>query len=53
MKFVKTKLTNKMDNNFFNKLIAYIEKYIVDLFSTSSIIEEFDYLKDVELNCFK
>ena len=47
MKIVKTKLRNKMEDNFLNDcLIVYIEKEITAKFSSESIIDEFASMKD-------
>ena len=46
MKIVKTRLRNKMDDVFLaDNLTVYIEKEIASLFSTESIIDEFDSRK--------
>ena len=46
MKIVKTKLRNKMEDNFLNdSLNVYIEKEITTKFSSESIIDEFATMK--------
>ena len=46
MKLVKTKLRNKMDDEFLvDSLVLYIEREIVETFSTYSIIDDFYSLK--------
>jgi hypothetical protein len=47
MKIVKTRLHNKMDNDFLaNSLVLYIEKEIVESFNLYSILDDFVFLKD-------
>ena len=46
MKIVKTKLCNRMKDDFLaNYLIVYIEKEIVERFTTDMIIDDFYYMK--------
>ncbi|KAI3447341.1 hypothetical protein Pfo_004006 [Paulownia fortunei] len=46
MKFVKTRLRNKMENDFLaSSLLMYIKKEIAQTFSIDSIIDEFDVMK--------
>ncbi|KAI3445151.1 hypothetical protein Pfo_001816 [Paulownia fortunei] len=46
MKFVKTRLRNKMEDDFLaSSLLIYIEKEIAQNFSIDSIIDEFDVIK--------
>ena len=43
MNLLKTRLHNKMDNDFFtNCMVIYIEREIVDSIDVDSIIDEFD-----------
>jgi hypothetical protein len=47
MKIVKTRLRNKMENDFLaNSLVLYIEKEIVENFDLDSILDDFVLLKD-------
>ncbi|XP_058775476.1 uncharacterized protein LOC131649734 [Vicia villosa] len=47
MKIIKTRLRNKMEDEFLaDNMMLYIEKEIVDHFSTDSIIDEFKSLKE-------
>ena len=46
MKLVKTRLRNKMENDFLTSyMITYIEKDIARTFTIDSIIDEFDTMK--------
>ena len=42
MKVVKTNLRNKMENDFLDFLMLYIEKDIASTFSLDSIIDDFE-----------
>nr|XP_027096340.1 uncharacterized protein LOC113716245 [Coffea arabica] len=47
MKIIKTKLQNKMEDNFLNDcLTVYIEKEVAKKFSSDSIIDEFSSMKE-------
>ena len=47
MKIIKTKLRNKMEDNFLNDcLTVYIEKEVAEKFSSDSIIDEFSSMKE-------
>ena len=47
MKTVKTRLRNRMDDDFLaNYLIVYIEKEIAERFTIDMIIDEFYYMKE-------
>ncbi|PPD85722.1 hypothetical protein GOBAR_DD17327 [Gossypium barbadense] len=47
MKIVKTRLHNRMEDDFLSTyLVAYIEKEIAQEFSTDSIIDEFDLMRN-------
>jgi len=47
MKIVKTRLRNRMDDDFLvNYLIVYIEKEIAERFTIDMIIDEFYYMKE-------
>jgi hypothetical protein len=46
MKIVKTRLHNKMENEFLaNSLIVYIERKIAESFNLDSILDDFVSLK--------
>ncbi|XP_061345948.1 uncharacterized protein LOC133291663 [Gastrolobium bilobum] len=50
MKIVKTRLRNKMEDDFLaNNLIVYIEREIAETFTTDSILEDFVNLKERRL----
>lgn len=50
MKIVKTRLRNKMEDEFLaNNLIVYIEREIVENFSSDSILDDFSSLKERKL----
>ena len=50
MKIVKTRLHNKMEDEFFSdNLAVYIEKEIAENFTTDSILDEFRSLKERKL----
>jgi len=47
MKIVKTRLRNRMDDDFLaNYLIVYIVKEIVERFTIDMIIDDFYYMKE-------
>ncbi|XP_061368974.1 uncharacterized protein LOC133311864 [Gastrolobium bilobum] len=47
MKIVKTRLRNKMEDDFLaNNLVVYIEREIAKIFTTDSILEDFVNLKE-------
>jgi hypothetical protein len=47
MKIVKTKLCNRMEDDFFaNYLIVYIEKEIAEKFTIDMIIDDFYFMKE-------
>lgn len=47
MKIIKTRLRNKMDDEFLaDNMMLYIEKEIAEYFTTDSIIDEFKSLKE-------
>ena len=47
MKLVKTRLRNKMEDDFLTSyMITYIEKDIAQTFTIDSIIDEFDTMKE-------
>ena len=47
MKIVKTKLCNRMEDDFFaNYLIVYIEKEIAERFTIDMIIDDFYFMKE-------
>ena len=47
MKIVKTRLRNKMEDQFLNDcLIVYIEKEIAANFCTNSILDDFNSMKE-------
>ena len=47
MKIVKTRLRNRMDDDFLaNYLIVYIEKEIAERFTIDMIIDDFYYMKE-------
>ena len=47
MKIVKTRLHNKMDNDFLvNNLVIYIQRQIAKTYSVNEIINNFKVLKD-------
>jgi hypothetical protein len=51
MKVVKTKLRNKMENEFLtNSLVVYIESEIVESFNLDSILEDFVSRRGRKLN---
>jgi hypothetical protein len=46
MKIIKTRLRNRMEDNFFaNDLIVYIEKEIAERFTIDMIIDDFYSMK--------
>ncbi|XP_061340573.1 uncharacterized protein LOC133287039 [Gastrolobium bilobum] len=50
MKIVKTRLRNKMEDDFLaNNLVVYVERDIAETFTTDSILEEFVNLKERRL----
>ncbi|XP_061360340.1 uncharacterized protein LOC133304340 [Gastrolobium bilobum] len=50
MKIVKTRLRNKMDDEFLaNNLVVYVERDIAETFTTDSILEDFVNLKERRL----
>ena len=50
MKIVKTRLHNKMEDEFLSDILAvYIEKEIAENFTTDSILDEFRSLKERKL----
>jgi hypothetical protein len=53
MNIVKTRFRNKMEDDFLtNSLLLYIEREIVELFSTDSIIDDFSNVKTRRLLFF-
>ena len=47
MKIVKTRLRNKMEDDFLaNSLVIYIEREIVESFDLDSILDDFVFLRD-------
>jgi hypothetical protein len=47
MKIVKTRLRNKMEDDFLaNSLVLYIERKIAEIFDSDSILYDFVLLKD-------
>jgi hypothetical protein len=47
MKIVKTRLCNKMEDDFLaNSLVLYIEREIAEIFDSNSILDDFVLLKD-------
>jgi hypothetical protein len=50
MKIVKTRLRNKMENEFLaNSLVVYIEREIAESFNLDSILDDFVLLKGRKL----
>ena len=50
IKFVKTNLRNKMENDFLTEsLMSYIENDIILTFSLDSIINDFEELKELQV----
>nr|XP_023909338.1 uncharacterized protein LOC112021000 [Quercus suber] len=52
MKIVKTRLRNKMEDEFLsNNLVVYIEREIAENFTTDSILDDFRSLKELGSSC--
>ena len=50
MNIIKTRFRNKMEDDFLtDSLLLYIEREIVELFSTNSIIDDFSNVKTRQL----
>ncbi|KAH1113489.1 hypothetical protein J1N35_006867 [Gossypium stocksii] len=49
MKIVKTRLRNKMEDDFLSSLVVYIEKEIAEKFDVNEIIDDFSEVKDRRL----